>query len=363
MCTRMPKENMLTRKNYITDVKNVNYTKYSSHSANLIKITSTRVNYCKKCGTKIDADNIHTLCKMCEAVPKCTIYIKEDQGNKYKKEITHTWNDSYNTLSVQFWDFFRTYNGLPMPTYTRRLNNIISEYFRGFDPERQQRNFKFICENAMIFNNIESNFSALWSNVDANNENWGSLYSAFSGGFWSWLVRECLNVKNIRNILDFHSFPSRDEMKYLYYAYIYVHPTEFTKLSRAIDICSNVTIEIQVGYNTYSPVSVNFQLTSLSDMNIVKSSTTIDNDANATLALSKIDADIALVETARNHVMAIDHSVASFIDVSNLFITKYDADVEKWKHDSIQSASEKMSSLNNQLELLTIYMNNRNMIF
>ena len=351
------KENMLNirssaRQIYITDEKNANRTKssFQYQYTNPAKITYNYSNEFKNCKSRGATRNI---------IPNCTVHIKD---------IPNTWNDTYKALSVQFWNFVREYNGLPQPSDTYTLSNIIADYFRGLDPELQKRNFNFICDNAVVFNNIDSNFSALWNIVDSNDENWGSLYSTFDASFWSWLVCESpTNAKNICNILDNQSFPTRDEMRSLYYAYVYIYPNAHTnahtKSRSTRNMLTNVTVEIQVGYNTHTPVSVNFQLTSLNDINVTKLNTNLDSDTSATSVLSSIDADIALVETARNNVMSIDRSVASWIDVSNNFIAKYDADIEKWKHDSIESASEKMSSLSDQLELLAIYMDDNESIY
>ena len=97
-------------------------------------------------------------------------------------------------------------------------------------------------------------------------------------------------------------------------------------------------------------------LTPLDKIHVISSNTNLTNDANATSILSTMDDDIALVDVARNNVLAIDRSVASWIDVTNNFIAKFDADIEKWKQDSIKATSERLTSLSDQLELLNIYM-------
>ena len=119
-------------------------------------------------------------------------------------------------------------------------------------------------------------------------------------------------------------------------------------------------VEIQVGYNTYTPVSVNFLLNPLTPLTfclVVDLNNDLKHDDTATVVLASMDADFTAINNARNHVMAIDSSVSSWIDIANNFIAKFDADIEKWKQDSIDSTSERMSALNDQLELLKIYMN------
>jgi len=116
------------------------------------------------------------------------------------------------------------------------------------------------------------------------------------------------------------------------------------------------SVEIQVGYNTYTPVSVNFVLTALDTLDVPYQGDDLLSDAHAHIVLGYIDSDLARVDSARNYVMVIDCLVASWVDVANKFVAKFDADIEKWKQDSINSISERLSCLSDQLELLKIYM-------
>jgi hypothetical protein len=132
--------------------------------------------------------------------------------------------------------------------------------------------------------------------------------------------------------------------------------SSYTTMTPSHEATEFPPVEIQVGYNTYSPVSVNFQITRLDGLHVAYDGYDLTNDAKATEALSTMDADIQTINDARDHVMSIDRTVASWVDVARNFIVKFDADIEKWKQDSINATSERLSALSDQLELLKIYM-------
>ena len=287
--------------------------------------------------------------------------------NVTESDMTNNWSNLFNVFEPNFWIFFYEIKKGVSPPSTPTVSTFANDPVFTFPTVAELREYYWMYDNTNAFISYMPEMSGLWNNGNVTLNNWDSLFNAFNvGGFWSWLNRglSVAGGSTVRDMFTSNIFPLEIQMQYIYYAYNYIvltSPVFTLPQSTPSPVPStpsttppstsgllHVPVEIQVGYNTYTPVSVNFQLTPLRHMNVIDSSTDLTNDANATAVLSTMDTDIALVNTARNHVMAID--------ISNNFIAKFDADIEKWKQDSIDSTSEKMSCLSDQLELLKIYM-------